>query len=388
MPGSGDKCRTRILQTEKLEQALTLFSDFKKELNANSFENTQTAANIQQPVYYPECAESFMKYLNNEDVPLHMQKGRDKRQIKHYKRSLLYFGYAMLEKGINPETLKFTDINDVHVGYFCEYILQNKSAKNKTYNNITGALKTFSKYIIGHYNLNVQCQFTKIGKKKVVPKKIIVSMKEFYSLLEIVNQENGWHLEKSGDRKNYYKPWLKLAYKMGLFTGGRGEEVVMMKWNGIRLSPTEEFSHIDVYHYKNNKRNSDKISEEDYEIKRVPINMDLEDILYNLGYDKNKGKDEFIIGPEAQMQRKTMMTLISNSFSHYFKQLGTGENKLFKHLRKTYVTELYIRKHGETYLSTGHEGNEIIEKHYLNDERVMQALRDDFKSYGRIFKKE
>jgi integrase len=224
-------------------------------------------------------------------------------------------------------------------------------------------------------------------KKKLKKNSKSISWEEFEKVLELTTRENSYFTEKSGKIRNYYKPWLKTAFELGLYTGGRREEVVTMKWDGIKLTKSGDLSRIEVTHFKLTRANKNSLAKGEVEIKIVPMNEDLKELLYSLGYEKYKGCDRYILAPDETCTRQTMMDTITKTFNHYYRLINTGLEKKFKDLRKTYITALYILRGEEVYKDTGHEGMNILKSNYIDDEVVLDARREEFKKYGKIFKR-
>ena len=202
-----------------------------------------------------------------------------------------------------------------------------------------------------------------------------ITKTEFYSLIKIISPENGFVFLKTKEKKNLYKPWIKDAFKLGLFTGRRREEIVMMKFSDIKLNPSGELSFIESEHFKINR--AFDLNDESKTAVRISITKRLKELLFELGYEKNKGTNKFILAPDEMMHRKTMMDLISKAFTHYYNLLGTGRNLQFKNLRKTYVSSAY-KKYGEkARILTKHSGIDVMQKHYIDSEMLRDA-NDDF----------
>lgn len=388
IPNKEGKCKTRNLDAKTLEEALIECRAYKRELLNNSFQDVAIKKVNPTPIYLLECIAAYVDYLNNIDVPFHNRKEREPRTIRDYERALEYFTYALKENNINAATLKFTDINEDMVGYACQYGLETRKMRHKTYNSYTSYLKSFATYIIKKYNINIRNPFDGVQKKLVIPIVKSISLKEFNELLKIVGYENGWVIEKDGKRKNQYRPWLKDAYRLGLFTGGRREEVVKLQWNGIKLKENGEIAYIQVNHFKINRANSSAVSDSEFATKKFTVNKDFFNLLVKLGYEKYKHTDRFILAPDETATRKTMMALITSSFSHYFKQLKTGEAKNFKHLRKTYITAQYLKYGENTHKETFHEDMAVLHKHYIDDNVVMEAKQEETKNFGKLLEDE
>ncbi len=385
IPHSNNKCKTKILSTDDFDEALNQIRAFKKEMFLNSYQSTNFIDKKTKPILLTDCMVDFMAFLNNEGVPFHNQKIRDKKVIRNYKLSLEYYGYALKENNIDPTILKFTEVNETMIGFVCRYILETRKLSNKTYNGIISQLKSFTKYIIDKHSLKCKNHFEEVIFREENIDVKSINLDEFVELLKLVTYENSWHSEKNRARRNFYKPWLTTAYKLGLFTGGRREEVIKLTWNGVKTNRKGELSHIEINHFKKNRAKSNIKGDNNISIKRIPMNYDLEQFLIELGYHKYKNTDNYIIEPEEKNARSYMMRLITKSFSKYYKMLGNGESKQFKHLRKTYITALYIIRGEEVYKYTDHEGMAILHKHYIDEEVVMDAKQKEFKKLGSIF---
>jgi hypothetical protein len=74
------------------------------------------------------------------------------------------------------------------------------------------------------------------------------------------------------------------------------------------------------------------------------------------------------------------------SYFNSFYLLKTGEVKQFKHLRKTYVTVLYIKMGDKTNDFTDHEGMGILHESYIDKNVVLEAKRKELKELGSLFK--
>lgn len=386
IPQSGDGTIVRNLKAQNLDDALIEFRALKKQLHDNSFQSIKIAKEVQQPIYFLDCIDAFMAYLADEGVAHHNKQYRSKKVLKHAERALLYFGYALKENNIDPKILKFTDINEMMVGYVHEYILVTKGLSNKSFNNLMNDIKRFMKYIIKKYALKYESPFAEIKKRKVTTDIKSISIKEFTKLLTLVTPENSNRPPKEKKGLSFYKKWFVTAFKLGLFTGGRREEVVKLKWNGIKYTPSGDLSHIEIEHFKKNRANKNVITEDEREFKSVIINQDLEDLLTELGYEEKKNMDEYILAPEETTSRKHMMGEMSAAFSKYYLLLKTGEIKQFKHLRKTYITALYLEKGNQTNNFTDHEGMDILYESYIDKKVVLEARRKELKKLGSLFK--
>ena len=67
---------------------------------------------------------------------------------------------------------------------------------------------------------------------------------------------------------------------------------------------------------------------------------------------------------------------MSKAFTHYYRQLGIGDNLSFKHLRETYITNINNYTNGRAEAVTGHSSQQIIRKHYYDNKSMYENLRD------------
>ena len=100
------------------------------------------------------------------------------------------------------------------------------------------------------------------------------------------------------------------------------------------------------------------------------------ELLLELGYEKYKGTDKYILAPELETDRKDVMPVtLSRAFSHYYDQLNTGKHLKYKSLRKTYITNLSIYMSGNAKAITGHSDDAVIERHYLDKIVIAKAAQ-------------
>jgi hypothetical protein len=107
--------------------------------------------------------------------------------------------------------------------------------------------------------------------------------------------------------------------------------------------------------------------------KYIPITDDLFDFLNELGYEEKRNSDEYILFPERFENTKTMMDVLSKSFTHYRIGAGIKKKLSLKDLRKTYISWVNQELGGTTGLITSHSTNEVLEKFYL-DPKILTAI--------------
>ncbi|MGZ3931004.1 MAG: hypothetical protein ACXVP0_06440 [Bacteroidia bacterium] len=388
MPGTKHGCVPKVLEATDFKAAITEFIEFKEHLKNNGYQKIEIKQDVFIPTRLVECFAYYMGYLNNVDVPKHKQKNRTPAYISKFDLLLEQYQDALEMNGINSKILKFTEVNDQMVGYVHDYFLETLNLANKTYNNNMALLSAFTSHVIIKFKFDYTNPFLGVPDRVVNIKTESVKENEFERLLELVTLENGVVWEKVSTLKNpkkrtVYRPWLKSAYKFGLFTGGRSEDIVEPKWSDIILTEKGEFDTIKVVDHKIDSANSHRTSKGERFYKHFAITKELAALLIEMGYEQYKGTDKYIVATEElKMNRAHVAVLISKSFTHYYRQLNTGKQVSFKHLRKAFMTSALIEFGSASPALTNHATVNMTNKHY-HDKSV---TRDQAKESFSVFK--
>ncbi len=275
-----------------------------------------------------KCIEAYLLELENQK--------RSKLNNEEAKRFLDKFIDVLIEAGLSVEKMYFTDINMIIAKNIGEKF-KVRYGFGKYFDKAVGRLFSFSKYIIEMYELNKANYFTpqKIKRSPTSHKKpIMFPVEEFAPLLKIITKENGWGVF-SGQNRNWYKPWLKDAFIMGIFLGGRRESVATIKWSDViwknNLPIRLEYENLKV----NRHAQIEKVEDKKFEGEN--ITGEFEKYLIQLGLNEKRGSNEFIIAPN-ETSRKNVIKHCSVGFSHFYSKLNTGKKYQFKQLRKTNFT--------------------------------------------------
>jgi integrase len=314
--------------------------------------------------------------LNGEGVPAHEKRERSQEHIKDVERALKLLVECLKENRYNLSTLEVEEINNEMVGKVFTF-LEEKKYSARTFNKVIGFYTSFISWYSKEYDILMRNYFERIHRKNLNPKPESITYKEFEALLEKVIPENGLKEYENGVKpeRNLYRPWLVHGFLLALETGRRREEVINMKWNDIKESEGTQF--IKIEDFKVN-RIQNRIKPEEKKFVYVPITESLSELLKEMGEDKYKGTNKFILAPESTISRKKVMAdILSKGFSHFYKQLNTGRNLTFKCLRKTYITRLEIfMGHANTKAITGHSDDSVIEKSYLDKRELAKAAKN------------
>lgn len=387
VPGTKRECRTKILKAQNYKDAVKERLMFEEELVSSKFEKKiiklAGQETIGPPVLLLDCIDAYLAFLNDIDVPEHEIKDISKKTIADFKR---FFGYTTLvltKKGFDITKYKFAELDSSIVGLCAVFLTEELEYKNKTFNNYMTSMATFCNYISKNYYREFRNPFSNV-RRRVANKSLSINIDEFFKLMELVKPENGFKKEKH-KTLNIYRPWLKSAFLLALFTGGRNEEIVSMKWNKIVFDEDNgEMLYIEVPDYKVSRIQGRILSEEDYKMKKVVITSEFKDLLYSLGFEIYGNTAEYILAPLETLSREGMKNLTSTAFSHFFKQIeGQQVLKTLKHLRKTYSTAAKKQYGDLAYLVSNHDGMGTLNGHYVDHHAIIKDATKNFSVLGK-----
>jgi integrase len=157
-----------------------------------------------------------------------------------------------------------------------------------------------------------------------------------------------------GQKRNWYTPWMRDAFIISRFTGLRREEICNLKWENILEVEGTKFFHIVDLKTTRQKRRT--------YLKVAPITNELS---YYLEEIRSNSESDFIIN--SGLKESTFKDKMTRSFTHFYKVANLNvPQKTFKQLRKSHITELKSILGDDAYLASGHSGNPVIEKHYID----------------------
>lgn len=385
IPGSNGAVKTKLLETRNDNEATLQAFAYRAELEKCDYSTKLVATKTAIPKTILEGMAYYLAFLNNNTLHEQEHKQRSKGYIDEVERFFNYFSDYLETLDISSVRFPIEKLDKNVVGKLKSFLLEKKNYAPKTYNKYIGLMRIFINYLIEEFDYRMKNPFK--GFKRLHTEKNIntISNKEFHALLDVITPENGiqtYKEKKSGKeyKKNRYKPWLKDSILLALLTGRRREEIVSMKFSGIVENANGEPITICIQDFKVNRSN-DLSKKEAIKLIYVPIISPLKKLLFDLGYEENKGKDIYILAPEEQMERRTMMDFISKSFSHYFEKLKTGRDIRFYDLRKTYISHLYAAHGEKARIITKHSGEDVMLNHYI-DEKVIAQVAMDFELFG------
>lgn len=114
--------------------------------------------------------------------------------------------------------------------------------------------------------------------------------------------------------------------------------MVLPKWSDIILTSKGEFDTIKTIDYKIDRANNNLKGNGGAFYKYFPITKELAKLLNEMGFEKYRSSDKYILAPEESMKRSSIARFLSGAFTHYYRQLGTKREITFNKLRKAYIT--------------------------------------------------
>jgi integrase len=253
------------------------------------------------------------------------------------------------------------------VGIFHDYLMGLNTGQS-SYNKHFRICIAFFNHLIEKREYNIPNAFSRVTLKFIKKNKTIITVEEFDNLLNKITFENGYHKSGTkGKRKNYYRPFMKDAFRLALETGVRREELITLCWADIDEDEN-------VINTDNKKVNRQQEVEDKY-VKFIPLTKSLMDLLIELGYESKKGSHDTIINWQKDISPEALMSLLSRSFGHYIK-LVTNRRITLKSLRKTYITYLAMVLGEKVNLFTGHSTTEVLKTHYIRSAQIAGSLSE------------
>lgn len=212
--------------------------------------------------------------------------------------------------------------------------------------------------------------------KKFIKSNIVTLEKaEFMKIVHAVENESTFYTLKKGqgEIKNMYRSYLVDGFKMGLLTGLRREEIVILRWSDIYIS-VKGILFFMVSNIKVEKAMSNVTDEKYY--KYIPINKDLFEFLNEKGYKSKKTTSDYILFPDRKVKRITIMNDLSKGFSSYRDMAKIKKEVSFGDLRKTYLSWVNAVVHKETGILSSHSTHEVIKTFYL-EPKILSTIEED-----------
>lgn len=384
-PKETSKRITKTFNTRNLDIAITQAIAYKNEWSekrnsekiepenkniTNKPEKEQT-----KPSLLIHLMAKYIAFLNNEDVPSHRIKERSKAHIRDVENAFKVFYQCLSERKYNIKTVRYDQIDDNIVGELFTYLTEEKQFSNRTFNKYFSYFTSFSTWA-KKQGYSTQNFFEEAPRKRIRPNPQAINKEEFDNLLKITTQENGSTIDKNGKKRNFYRDWLPFAFRLALLSGRRREELINLKFSDVVIDKEGTLLYIECPDLKVNRQQG-VTAEEDKKINYIPITKDLEVLLYEMDYEKNKNTDTYILAHNIRSHRnKAMADALSKGFQHFYSKLNTDRNLSFKSMRKSYITSVSLFTGGNAKIITGHSDDAVIQKHYLDQKVIATSLQN------------
>ncbi len=373
-PNSG-KRRTKNLETRDYKEAIIEAAIFQKEVKA---EKQKEIINKEEPIQAstqsaPLLIESMAKYMafmhGAESIPEMKRRARSTAHCKQVERTFLQFVKCQKD---NYDIKKITieQVNSDMTNRFHSFILSRKLS-GRNYDLTMGTMSTFYNHLLKEGKAKVN-PFLGFVRRTIQANKInVLTSKEYEAILKVYENPELFKRSVGKEKKDYYRSWVSPAIKIALMSGRRGEELIKSKWSDIETDENNQMQSLTVIDYKVS-RQQNRLETNPKRIS-VPITEEFKNVLMELGYEKLKESEQYIIGNEETMDRHTMKIFLGRSFSHAWGQTEFSKNKKasFKILRKCYLSALsaaigisnarVISQHSDTkILQTNYVSAEIL----------------------------
>ncbi len=360
IPNTRNFSRTKILNTRDIKDADSQRIEFIKLLKENNYNlNSQNTISESEHDRYNLLYQMsrFIEFISKGgfygfESPKKLSLGT----INDYKRNFKYFLDSQTES-YNIKTLSVDDIKEPQIELFHNSLIK-RSNSLKTYNNIMSQLRSFYNHLNKYEKIKIDNPFDLVPNLMVSYNPLTINEDEYIKLMSATTLENGYDAKT---KKNRYREWLPTAFKLGLYSCLRLDELAHLKYCDI--VETKEVTVIEIDNYKVN-RIKGVTQEKDKRIKRVPLIEQMLTVLNEeCDFQNNKGKDEFILAPS--LLRSTVNGIIGKGFTHFKRVAGIDNKKCFKDLRKTFINKMHYGDIEGTCIVSDHSTPEVVNKHYL-----------------------
>lgn len=293
--------------------------------------------------------DRYFNYLNDIGIPEYERRYRNKKYIQDEKR---YIGRFMSLLKERATTLLITEVKSFEVDQFYKY-LNNQDFMPRTWNAHINAMVKFFNWV-NKDGINVGNPFSKVRRRYEESDPTIIEEHEFKQLLKVIHPYNGIEVVGKSriERKQRYKPWLKHWLLLSIHSGGRRQDIAMLKCHHLKDD------HLEI---PNNKLNSKEntVIHKSY----VPLTEELKEVLEELEVSNRSG-DEYIICPDRE-NRRALGADATSGFKYFWDLTGIEKGVSLHALRRTYVTGM-IKKHGIVGASIHHKKVETAFKFYTS----------------------
>lgn len=366
IPGTKNSIKSKILDVFIYKDAVKEAINFEKELETRNFEISKSILDMGNDYSVIDAITKYRQYLNGESGYTHLKKNITDGYLKECMRFCNFFANSLKERK-DIKKMRVKEILKEDVSIF--YSWAENRYKPKTFNKCLNGVKVFFDFLINIEEVNMKNPFREYTRRNVVKSNVeTITKEEFTDILKAVDEFSPLVvLGGKGETKNMYKSYLKDGFRLFLLTGARREEVVDLSWSDIFITVN------DVKFFRIQNLKVERSQNKDDICKYIPINSDLMNLLFELGYDERKKSSDYILYPERKVKSSTIMDSLSKSFTHYKNGAGIEKNVSLKTLRKTYISWVHKVMQKDTGILTSHSTKNILESYYL-DPKILSIV--------------
>ncbi len=373
-PADGRR-KSKNLDAATYEDAVQELLRFKAELENPIPVELLRQEESERPMGLAKCLDMYMKFLHGIGVPIYMKRERDKQYLHNMLFYSKRFTDFLKSKGIKTSTLRIDEVTEGTGSIVEQYYLdvKNKTKSPSTFNHHFRPLKGLYKFLIEKMDYDIINPFKNIPQLSEDTEPKAIEYADVEKIKSVISPAGDLLTFKNSTPKHMYREWLADAIDLALYTGVRREQLLVMKWSDVVCSPDGEPEYIRSNNLKVNRmlnRNGTKLDK----YVKVPISMELCELLFRLGLEKKRGSDRYIIAPDEKIQREWMIRQMSKSFSFFRNKAGVSRDVSFKSLRKTYITRIdFLMRSGNVKAVTGHSDDAILKNHYIDGAQTAKA---------------
>lgn len=346
---------------KNFKEAYEAHLNYKKELESNEYNIIQPDKEV-KPVMLKSCVKLYGDYLDDIGIEIHEKKNLSDSHVRDQKRYLKDFLLILKNSGFEPGKLLINSISAKMVAAYYQEIL-NRDHQSTTFNHSMKAIKYFFDYFIENKKYDIVNPFQNVKYKSIVHDAKIIRDEEFEKLMEVITPDNGITIKskKTGEKVDYYRPWLKDCLKAYLLIGGRGQEMVSLTWQHVG----KDF--ITVPNFKISKGTGKQLIK-DY----VFITEQLAELLVKLGANEYTGSENYLLAPD-RIGRNSLKLFISKAFTHFW-QFVSKQSRTIHNLRGSYETKMFLAL-GDIALEGKHKNKRTTINHYISKEETRRTLK-------------
>lgn len=365
--GAEKKRMTCTHKTRNLSEAIEQGFLFKK--HVKSLDEVKLEKPIEKSYLLTDCLVNFIDYKRNIGVSEKRKKSIQPNSFNAYQNHIKKWMLASEEAGENFLEMRVDQITERNVSYTISYLGKWSSSIQR---KAIGFYNQFYSYL-NESGYNLTSPFKGIEVAEVTIKDARgLTLHEFKTIKEAMI--NGSTDDKVNGKIRYFD-WLPDALTFNALTGRRREEFMMAKFSDIVLVDGNLLGgYIKMIDFKYSRQNSHKVAFQN-RITKAPIYPELYNFLVEMGYEKYKNTDRYIIAGDEKKQRDTMANNLTNGFSFYRKKAGLSSDVQLNGLRKKYITRMRNEFGDNANFFTGHKSSRIDMKHYYDDKELFEKVK-------------